>query len=82
MPTRVLVNDGLTWPWWADGGRFLSLIWALAEEYAMVPLAQHRCWGRGVAVVDGGMLGEVDAGGSGVCYAGVVDWKMGWVRDG
>jgi hypothetical protein len=38
--------------------------------------------GRGVAVVDGGMLGEVDAGGSGVCYAGVVDWKMRWVRDG
>ncbi len=28
--------------------------------------------GRGVVVVDGGMLGEVDAGGSGVCYAGVV----------
>ncbi len=31
--------------------------------------------GRGVAVVDGGMLGS---GG----YAGVVDWKIGWVRDG
>ncbi len=30
--------------------------------------------GRGVVVVDGGLLGEVDAGGSGVCYAGVVDW--------
>ncbi len=30
--------------------------------------------GRGVAVVDGGVLGEVDAGGSGVCYASVVDW--------
>ncbi len=37
---------------------------------------------RGVAVVDWGVLGEVDAGGSGVCYAGVVDWKIGWVRDG
>ncbi len=29
--------------------------------------------GRGVAVIDRGMHGEVDAGGSGVCYAGVVD---------
>jgi hypothetical protein len=38
--------------------------------------------GRGVAVVDGGMLAEVDAGGSGVTYSGVADWKMGWVRDG
>jgi hypothetical protein len=38
--------------------------------------------GRGVAVVDGGVLAEVDAGGSGVGYFGVVDWKMGWVRDG
>ncbi len=38
--------------------------------------------GRGVVVVARGMLGEVDTGGSGVCYAGVVDWKMGWVGDG
>jgi hypothetical protein len=38
--------------------------------------------GRGVAVVDRGVLGEVDAGGSSVCYAGVVDWKIGWVGDG
>jgi hypothetical protein len=38
--------------------------------------------GRGVAVVEGGVLGEVDAGGSSVCYAGVADWKMGLVRDG
>ncbi len=38
--------------------------------------------GRGVAVVDGGMLAEVDARGSGVGYSSVVDWKMGWVRDG
>jgi hypothetical protein len=38
--------------------------------------------GRGVAVVDGGVLGEVYAGGSSVCYAGVVDWKIGWVTDG
>jgi hypothetical protein len=37
---------------------------------------------RGVAVVDRGMLVEVDAGGSGVSYSGVVDWKMGWDRDG
>jgi hypothetical protein len=27
--------------------------------------------GRGVVVVDGGVLGEVDAGGSRVCYAGL-----------
>ncbi len=38
--------------------------------------------GRGVAVVEGGVLGEVDAGGSGVCYAGVADWQIGWVGDG
>ncbi len=38
--------------------------------------------GRGVAVVDGGMLAELDAGGSSVNYFGVVDGKMGWVRDG
>ena len=38
--------------------------------------------GRDVAVVDGGMLAGVDAGGSNVGYSGVVDWKMGWVRDG
>ncbi len=38
--------------------------------------------GRDVAVVDGGVLGEVNVGGSGVCYASVVDWKSGWVGDG
>ncbi len=38
--------------------------------------------GRGVAVVDGGVLAEVDAGGSSVGYSGVVDWKMGWVGNG
>ncbi len=37
--------------------------------------------GRGVAVVDGGVLGEV-ARGSGVCYAGVVDWQIGLVGGG
>ncbi len=39
MPTRVLVNDGMTWPWRADGGRSMSLSWALVEEHAMVPSA-------------------------------------------
>jgi hypothetical protein len=38
--------------------------------------------GRGVTVVDGGVLAEVDAGSSSVGYSSVVDWKMGWVRDG
>ncbi len=38
--------------------------------------------GRGVAVVDGGVLAEVDAGSFGVGYSGELDWKMGWVRDG
>jgi hypothetical protein len=37
---------------------------------------------RGAAVADGGVLAEVDARGSGIGYSGVVDWKMGWVRDG
>jgi hypothetical protein len=38
--------------------------------------------GRGVPVVDGGLLGEVDAGGSGVCYTGVVDWQIVRVGEG
>jgi hypothetical protein len=38
--------------------------------------------GRGVAVVDRGVLAEVDAGGTGVGYSGMVDGKVGWVRDG
>ncbi len=38
--------------------------------------------GRDVVVVDRGVLAEVDAGCSGVSYSGVVDWKMGWVKDG
>ncbi len=33
-------------------------------------------------MVDKGMLAEEDAGGSGVGYSGVVDRKVGWVRDG
>ncbi len=37
---------------------------------------------KGVAVVDEGVLAEVDARGSSVSYSGVVEWKMGWVRDG
>ncbi len=37
--------------------------------------------GRGVGVVDGGLLGEVNAGGSGVYYTGVVDKKIEWVGD-
>ncbi len=44
--------------------------------------ANTNAGGRVVAVVDGGMLAEEDAGGSSVGYSGVVDWKMGWVRDG
>jgi hypothetical protein len=39
MPNRVLVNVGIMWPWRADGGRFVSLSWALAEEHVMVPSA-------------------------------------------
>jgi hypothetical protein len=38
--------------------------------------------GKVVAVVDGGVLAEVNAGGTGVGYSGVVDRKVGWVRDG
>ncbi len=44
--------------------------------------ANMNAGGRGVAVVDEGVLGEVDAGGSGVYYAGVVDWQIGRVGDG
>ncbi len=38
--------------------------------------------GRGVAGVDGGVLAEVDTGGTGVGYSCVVDGKVGWVSDG
>jgi hypothetical protein len=36
--------------------------------------------GRGVAVVDEGVLTEVDDGGTSVSYSGVVDMKVGGVR--
>ncbi len=39
MWNRILVNDGITWPWQAGGGRFVSLSWTLVDEHAMVPLA-------------------------------------------
>ncbi len=38
--------------------------------------------GRGVTVVGGGVFAEVDAGGTGAGYSGVVDGKVGWIRDG
>ncbi len=44
--------------------------------------ANFDAGGRGVVLVDRGVLGEVDARGSGVCYVGVVDWQIGWVGDG
>ncbi len=44
--------------------------------------ANSDAGGRGVMVVDGGMLAEVDAGGCSFGYSNVVDRKMGWVRDG
>jgi hypothetical protein len=47
-----------------------------------VGYANTDAGGRGVAVVDRGMLAEVDAGGSDVGYSGVVDRRVGWVRDG
>jgi hypothetical protein len=37
---------------------------------------------RGVAVVNRGVLSEVDARGAGVSYSGVSDGKMGWVGGG
>ncbi len=33
-------------------------------------------------MVDGGVLTEVGAGGTGVAYSGVVDGKVGWVMGG
>ncbi len=38
--------------------------------------------GRGVAVVDGSMLTEVDARGTSVGYSSVGDGKVGWISDG
>ncbi len=38
--------------------------------------------GRDVGVFDRGIFGEVDAIGSDVCYAGVVDLQIGWVGGG
>jgi hypothetical protein len=39
--------------------------------------ANIDAWGRGVAVVYGGMLAEVDARGIDANYSGVVDGKVG-----
>ncbi len=36
MPTRVLGNDGVMWPWQADGGRFKRVRWVLAEEWVAI----------------------------------------------
>jgi hypothetical protein len=57
-----VVNDGMMWPWWADGGRFMSLSWALAEERAMVPSAvPTRMLGAEVLQwLTGALLGEVN----------------------
>jgi hypothetical protein len=38
--------------------------------------------GRGVMVVDRGVLAEVDAGCTSDGYSSVVDRKVGWVSDG
>ncbi len=38
--------------------------------------------GRGVTVVDVGVLGEVDAGSSNVYYASVVDWTLDGLETG
>ncbi len=38
--------------------------------------------GRGVMVVDLGVLAEIDAGSTSVSYSSVVDGKVGWVGDG
>ncbi len=43
--------------------------------------ANKDAGGRDVAVVDRGVLGEVASGGSDVCYAGVVNWQIGWIGD-
>ncbi len=50
--------------------------------YGAISDANTEAGGRGVVVVDRGVLAEVDARGSGVSYSGVVDGKVGWVRDG
>ncbi len=49
--------------------------------YGAISSANTDAGGRGVVVVDRGMLGEEDAGGSCVCYAGVVDWQIGRVGE-
>jgi hypothetical protein len=52
--------------------------------YGAVGNANTDAEGRGVAVVvdEGALVAEVDARGSGVSYSGVVDGKVGWVREG
>ncbi len=44
--------------------------------------AKMDAGGRCITVVDGSVLAEVDAGGTGVDYSSVVDGKVGWVSDG
>jgi hypothetical protein len=81
MPTRVLVNDGMTWPWqaWWD---VLELELGTGGGAYDGAAGNTDAGGRGVAVVDGVVLAEVDAGGSSASYSGVAEGKMGWVRDG
>ncbi len=73
-------NVALAGRWWEVGE--LELGTGRGACNGAIGNANTDAGGRGVAVVDGGIFGEADAGGSGVCYAGVVDWQIGWVGDG
>jgi hypothetical protein len=75
IPTRVLGNDDTTWPWQRKWREVLELELGAGGGACncAVGNANTDAEGRGVAVVDGGILAEVDARGSGVGYSGVVN---------
>jgi hypothetical protein len=76
----------MMWPWWANGEwrEVLELELGAGGGACNGALgdANTDAGGRGFTVVDGGMLAEVDSGGTSVSYSGVVDGKVGWIRDG
>ncbi len=73
-------NVALVGRWWEV--RELELSAGGGACNGAIGNANTNAGGRGVEVVDGGIFGEVDAVGSGVCYAGVVERQIGWVGGG
>jgi hypothetical protein len=60
----------------------LEVIYVRGAGKGAVSNANLDARGRGVAVVDGGILSDIDARGTGVGYSGVGDGKAGWGGEG